>query len=64
MRAGKKSGYQHSYILSEHDRLHYRLPVSEETHNVIKHYAKKWDITMEETTQIMLAKYIKEALDE
>ena len=52
---------RYRYTIPNTERKYHHLVVSEETHDVIKYYAQKWNVTITEATQRLLAKVIEEA---
>ena len=50
------------YTIPNSERKHYHLVVSKETHEVVKLYAKKWEVSITEATQRLLTKDVEEML--
>jgi len=57
----KKNRYK--FTIPNNERQHY-LVVAPETHQIVKHYARKWGVTITAATQQLLSIAIKKTIQE
>jgi len=55
---------RYRFTISNPERTNHHLVVSSDTHGVVIHYARKWNVTITEATQRMLDIAIKELVKE